>query len=85
VSALRAAAELQLDPETMYPREYTGAGISRHSRHCQGFFGRRDHRCARCLELLHGSAPRAGFPRSGPGQGSAKARKSSQLQRRFLW
>lgn len=85
MSALRAAAELQLNPDSMYSREYTDAGISKHSRRCQGFFGRRDHRCARCLELLHGSAPRAGYQRSGSGQGSAKARKSSQLQRRFLW
>jgi hypothetical protein len=73
------ATDLQLNPDPMYPREFTGAGIARHSRRCQGFFGRRDHRCARCLELLHGSAPR------GSEQGSAKARKLAHRQTRFLW
>ena len=71
--------DLELDPDTMYPRESTGAGVSKHSRHCRGFFGRRDLRCARCLELLHGSAPR------GSGHESTKARKLAPLQKRFLW
>lgn len=71
--------DLELDPDAMYPREFTGAaGVAMHSRQCQGFFGRRDSRCARCLELLHGSAPR------GSGHESTKARKP-ESQRRFLW
>lgn len=70
---------LLLSPDAMYSREFTGAGVPKHSHHCQGFFGRRDLRCARCLELLHGSAPRSSA------HASAKARKLAQLQRRFCW
>jgi hypothetical protein len=70
---------LLLSPYAMYSREFTGAGALKHSRYCHGFFGRRDLRCARCLELLHGSAPR------GSGHESTKARMLDQLQRRFSW
>ena len=70
---------LLLTPDAMYSREFTGAGVPKHSRHCKGCFGRRDLRCARCLELLHGSAPRRSWHQS------AKARMLDQLQRRFSW
>jgi hypothetical protein len=72
-------ADLNLSPDAMYSREFTGAGLLKHSRHCLGLFGRRDLRCARCLELLHGSASR------GSGHEAAAARKLGRLQRTFTW
>jgi hypothetical protein len=72
-------SNLELSPDALYPREYTVAGVLKHSRPCLGTFGRRDLRCARCLELLHGSAPR------GSGHEASAARKLGQMQRRFCW
>jgi hypothetical protein len=71
--------DLLLDPNAMYPREYTETGISKHSRHCKALFARRDFQCARCLELLHGSAPR------GSWQEEYSARKLDWFQRSFIW
>jgi hypothetical protein len=63
----------------MYPREYNANGTSKHSRQCKALFARRDFQCVRCLELLHGSAPR------GSWQEEYSARKLGWHQRSFLW
>lgn len=73
------AGDLLLDPNAMYARETNANGSTRHARRCQSTFGRRDWQCHRCLELLHGSAPR------GSWQSEYAARKLGQLQRWFLW
>ncbi len=53
--------ELLNDLPAMYPRESTVNGVTRHSRHCQALFARRDWRCHRCCELELGALPRKGW------------------------
>lgn len=36
-------------------------GTLAHSTDCEMAFGRKDHECPRCIELLNGAAPRAGW------------------------
>jgi hypothetical protein len=62
----------------MYPLEVTLEGKTRHSRHCQAAFGRRDWRCARCCELMLGAAPRKGW------QKPFFRRKLAEVQRRLF-
>ncbi len=53
----------------MYRPEYNKNGTAKHSSQCKGSFGRYDLLCHRCLQLLHGKPPRAGWkPRKPAGQ-----------------
>lgn len=36
-------------------------GSLRHSNECKMNFGRKDHECPRCVEMLNGAAPRDGW------------------------
>jgi hypothetical protein len=65
--------------ENMYPRESTATGQTKHSKHCQALFARRDLRCHRCCELGLKGAPR------GSWHEKYFARKLGQQQRRFQW
>jgi formamidopyrimidine-DNA glycosylase len=67
------------DGDTMYARELNANGTTKHSRHCQSTFGRRDWNCHRCVELILGAAPRDGW------QHEYFARKLRQAQRSFSW
>jgi hypothetical protein len=66
-----------LDPEAMYPKSFTKTGRSKHHHRCKACFGRHDPRCWRCLELLHGAAPRGSFHEE------YYAKRLGQLQRSF--
>jgi hypothetical protein len=65
--------------DLLYPLEVNLDGSTKHSRHCQAMFARRDWKCRRCLELLGGSAPRNSW------QAEYAARKLGEVQRRFPW
>lgn len=65
--------------QQMYPRESNLDGTTRHSKHCQAHFARRDWRCHRCCELLLHAAPRKGWQRE------YFRRQLAQLQRRLPW
>lgn len=62
-----------------YTRETKSDGTTKHSRHCKAAFGRRDLRCARCLELRSGAAPREGW------QPEWFAKKAREGQRCLTW
>jgi hypothetical protein len=71
--------DLELNNGTMlYPREVTQAGKTAHSRYCQRSPRRYDYNCERCLELLAGAKPRAGWQRE------YVRRKLAQVQRRLF-
>lgn len=77
VPPLEAIQERYLEAKPMYPDELTAEGKRKHSRHCLAQFARRDWNCHRCVELLHGAAPRGSWHRA------YFARKLSQNQRRL--
>lgn len=68
---------LKLTPEGMYPKAFNRNGRSKHSHQCTAAFGHHDSRCYRCLELLHGAAPRGSF------HDDYYAKRLGQLQRSF--
>lgn len=45
----------------MYPTEYTKDGKVKHSNQCQMSFGRKDHKCPRCVEMLNGAPAKDGW------------------------
>jgi hypothetical protein len=65
------------DPPRMYARETTADGLTKHSRHCQALFSRRDWKCHRCCELMIEAAPRDGW------QHEYFSRKMGQVQRKL--
>ena len=53
--------QVELTPGGMYPKVTDAEGHTLHSPHCKAAFSRRDPRCHRCSELLHGRPPRDGW------------------------
>ena len=45
----------------MLTPKYAKNGDLMHSDGCQMAFGRKDHSCPRCIELINGASPRARF------------------------
>lgn len=68
-----------LNPDAMYSKSFTKSGRSKHHRSCKGCFGRHDPQCWRCLELLHGAAPRDSFHED------YYAKRLGQFQRSFTF
>lgn len=50
---------------------------TKHSNTCNAAFGRKDGTCPRCIELLNGAAPRAGWQKAY--YSSNKARQDAQF------
>ena len=45
----------------MLTAEYNKNGTMRHSAGCKMAFGKKDSQCPRCVEMVNGAAPRAGW------------------------
>lgn len=71
-------SDLFTDDDGMYMREANLDGTTKHSRHCQAAFGRRDWHCHRCCELMLGAAPRKGWQKKYFGA------KLNEVQRRLF-
>jgi len=62
----------------MYEARYAKNGDLKHSDECKMAFGRKDHNCPRCLELLAGAPSRSGWQKD---HYSRKAREEESYRK----